>query len=216
MRRGARAARGRAVTRQLALPISPPPEPTLDNFVPGANAELLARLRALAAGELSEAVLYLWGEPGSGRSHLLAASARPGVVVADDVERLDDAAQVALFNAINAARESGGNVLAAGSTPPAQLPLREDLKSRLAWGLVYQVKPLSDAEKALTLHAEAQRRGLKLSDEVVWYLLTHVRRDLGSLTGLLEHIDRASLEQRRAVTLPLVRELLRALEDAQP
>lgn len=216
MRRGARAARGRAVTRQLALPISPPPEPTLDNFVPGANAELLARLRALAAGELSEAVLYLWGEPGSGRSHLLAASARPGVVVADDVERLDDAAQVALFNAINAARESGGNVLAAGSTPPAQLPLREDLKSRLAWGLVYQVKPLSDAEKALTLHAEAQRRGLKLSDEVVWYLLTHVRRDLRSLTALLEHIDRASLEQRRAVTLPLVRELLRALEDAQP
>jgi DnaA family protein len=204
------------VTRQLALPIAPPPEPTLDNFVPGANAELLARLRALAAGELGEAVLYLWGEPGSGRSHLLAASARPGVVLADDVERLDDAAQVALFNAINAARESGGQVLAAGNAPPAQLPLREDLKSRLAWGLVYQVKPLSDAEKALTLHAEAQRRGLKLSDEVVWYLLTHVRRDLGSLTGLLEHIDRASLEQRRAVTLPLVRELLRALEDAQP
>jgi DnaA family protein len=204
------------VTRQLALPISPPPEPTLDNFAPGANAELLARLRALAAGERSEAVLYLWGEPGSGRSHLLAASARPGVTVADDVERLDDAAQVALFNAINAARDSGGTVLAAGNAPPAQLPLREDLKSRLAWGLVYQVKALSDAEKALRLHAEAQRRGLRLSDEVVWYLLTHVRRDLGSLTALLEQIDRASLEQRRAVTLPLVRELLRSLEDAQP
>ena len=109
-----------------------------------------------------------------------------------------------------------GTVLAAGSAPPAQLPLREDLRSRLAWGLVYQVKPLSDAEKALTLHAEAQRRGLRLSDEVVWYLLTHVRRDLRSLIGLLAHIDRASLEQRRAVTLPLVRELLRSLEDAQP
>jgi len=203
------------VTRQLALPISPPPEPTLENFVPGSNAELLARLRELAAGELREAVLYLWGEPGCGRSHLLAAAARPGVVVADDVERLDDAAQIALFNAVNAARESGGTVLAAGSAPPAQLPLREDLKSRLAWGLVYQVKPLSDAEKALSLHAEAQRRGLKLSDEVVWYLLTHVRRDMRSLVALLEHIDRASLEQRRAVTLPLVRELLRTLEDAQ-
>ena len=202
--------------KQLALGISPPPQPTLENFVPGANAELLARLRALASGERSESVLYLWGEPGSGRSHLLAASARPGVLIADDVERLNDAAQVALFNAINAARESGGTVLAAGNAPPAQLQLREDLKSRLAWGLVYQVKPLSDAEKALTLHAEAQRRGLKLSDEVVWYLLTHVRRDLRSLTGLLEHIDRTSLEQRRAVTLPLVRELLRSLEDAQP
>ena len=200
------------MTRQLALPISPPPEPTLDNFVPGANAELLLRLRALAAGELAESVLYLWGGPGSGRSHLLAASARPGLTVADDVERLGEAAQVALFNAINAARDAGGTVLAAGDAPPAQLALREDLKSRLAWGLVYQVKPLTDAEKALTLHAEAARRGLKLSDEVVWYLLTHVRRDLHSLTGLLGQIDRASLEQHRAVTLPLVRELIRSLE----
>ena len=118
--------------------------------------------------------------------------------------------------AVTRVSESLGTVLAAGNAPPAQLPLREDLKSRLAWGLVYQVKPLSDAEKALTLHAEAQRRGLKLSDEVVWYLLTHVQRDLRTLTALLEHIDRASLEQRRAVTLPLVRELLRSLEDAQP
>ena len=200
------------MTRQLALPLSPPPAPTLDNFVPGANAELLARLRQLAAGELVESVLYLWGEPGSGRSHLLAASARAGLTVADDVERLEEPRQIALFNAINAARDAGGTVLAAGNAPPAQLALREDLKSRLAWGLVYQVKPLTDAEKALTLHGEAARRGLKLSDEVVWYLLTHVRRDLHSLTALLEQIDRASLEQRRAVTLPLVRELIRSLE----
>jgi DnaA family protein len=201
------------VTRQLALPISPPPEPTLDNFVPGANAELLVRLRELAAGELAESVLYLWGEPGSGRSHLLAASARPGLAVADDVERLDEPRQIGLFNAINAARDAGGTVLAAGNAPPAQLALREDLTSRLAWGLVYQVKPLTDAEKALYLHGEAARRGLKLSDEVVWYLLTHVRRDLHSLTGLLDRLDRASLEQRRAVTLPLVRELIRSLEE---
>jgi len=200
------------VTRQLALPISPPPAPTLDNFVPGANAELLARLRALAAGALAESVLYLWGEPGSGRSHLLRASARPGLVVADDVERLDEPRQIELFSAINAARDAGGAVLAAGGVPPAQLMLREDLRSRLAWGLVYQVKPLSDAQKALYLHREAARRGLKLSDEVVWYLLTHVRRDLHSLTALLEQLDRASLEQRRAVTLPLVREMLRNLE----
>ena len=200
------------MTRQLALPISPPPEPTLENFVPGANAELLAHLRALRDGELAESVLYLWGEPGSGRSHLLAASARPGLAVADDVERLDEPRQIDLFNAINKARDSGATVLAAGNAPPAQLALREDLKSRLAWGLVFQLKPLSDAEKALTLHGEAARRGLKLSDEVVWYLLTHVRRDLHSLTGLLDQIDRASLEQRRAVTLPLVRELIRSLE----
>jgi DnaA family protein len=200
------------VTRQLALPLSARPEPTLENFVPGSNGELLERLRELAAGRCREAVIYLWGAPGSGRSHLLAASARPGVTAADDVEALDAAGQQALFNAINSAREDGGTVLAAGAAPPAQLALREDLRSRLGWGLVYEVKPLSDAEKAVFLHAEAARRGLRLSDEVVLYLLTHVRRDMPSLRALLEQLDRASLEQHRPVTLPLVREALKAFE----
>jgi DnaA family protein len=201
------------VTRQLALPIQPPPEPTLDNFVPGANAELLARLRALAAGQRGDAVLYLWGAPGSGRSHLLEACARAGVHAADDVERLDDEGQVALFHAINRARESGATVLAAGAQPPARLPLREDLRSRLAWGLVYEVKPLTDDERMLFLLGEAARRGLRLSDDVAAYLLARARRDMASLGAILDHLDRTSLELRRPVTLPLVRE---ALRDVRP
>jgi len=193
--------------KQLALGISPPPRPTLDNFVPGANGELLARLRELQAGTFQEAVLYLWGESGSGKSHLLRASGC--LRTADDVEKLADDAQVRLFNAINEARESGGTILAAGNAPPARLPLREDLRSRLAWGLVYQVKPLTDEERALYLRGEAERRGLRLPEEVVGYLLTHMRRDLPSLTVLLDRLDRASLEQQRPVTLPLVRATLK-------
>jgi DnaA family protein len=197
------------VTRQHALPIQPPPAPTLENFVPGGNVELLARLRELRAGHRVEAVLYLWGAPGSGRSHLLRACARDGVTLADDVERLDESAQVALFVAINRARDSGDAVLAAGPLPPAQLALREDLRSRLGWGLVYEVKPLSDEERAVYLLGEAARRGLRLADDVVTYLLRHVRRDMASLGAILDHLDRTSLEQQRAVTLPLVRDALR-------
>ncbi len=198
--------------RQLALGISPPPQPTLDNFVPGANAELVARLHALAAGQLAENVVYLWGEHGSGRSHLLRACSRAGIFTADDVETLGNAQQVDLFNRINEARQSGGAVLAAGSAPPAQLALRDDLRSRLGGGLVYQVKPLSDAERAVFLRAEAERRGMRLADEVIWYLLTHVRRDMPSLGAILDELDRTSLERQRHVTLPLVREALKSFE----
>ena len=204
------------MTRQLVLAISPLPHPTFGNFIPGANAELLAHLREAASGALPESVLYLWGEPGSGRSHLLSAarsaSTRTDLTTADDVDKLDEAAQIALFNRINDARASGGCVLAAGPCPPAQLALRADLRSRLGWGLVYQVHTLSDAEKAVSLHAEAARRGLALTEEVVWYLLNHVRRDLPSLFAILDELDRASLEHQRRVTLPLVREALRELD----
>jgi DnaA-homolog protein len=196
--------------RQLPLPISAAAEPSLDNYVAGANAEALDGVRSLACGRLKEAIVYLWGGAGSGRTHLLraAASASPALVTADDVDALDPAAQQALFIAINAAREGGPPVLAAGSAPPAQLDLREDLRTRLGWGLVYQLKPLTDAEKALYLRNEASRRGLSLSEEVAWYLLNHLPRDLGSLHAVLDRLDRHSLARQRAVTLALVRDAL--------
>jgi DnaA-homolog protein len=193
--------------KQLALGISPQPQPSLDNFVPGANAELISRLREFQAGKFPESILYLWGEAGSGKSHLLRACTGPSVV--DDVEKLDEASQIGLFNAINAVRQSGGAVLAAGNAPPAQLPLREDLKSRLAWGLVYQVKRLTDEESGVFLRAEATRRGLQLPDEVISYLMTRMRRDLRSLTAVLDRIDQVSLELKRPITLPLLREALK-------
>jgi DnaA family protein len=197
--------------RQLALHISPPPQPTLDNFVPGANAELLLRLKEFQGNKLKESILYLWGDAGSGKSHLLSACAGPNVV--DDVEKLDEAAQIALFNAINEARQSGGKVLAAGNAPPPLLPLREDLKSRLAWGLVYHVKPLTDDERATYLRAEAGRRSMRVPDEVISYLLTHVRRDLPTLRAILDEVDRISLEKQHPVTLPLIKAALKDMEE---
>jgi len=196
--------------RQLPLEISPPAAPSLDNFVAGANAEALAAIRSLAAGTLPEAIVYLWGERGSGRTHLLHAAARanPGLVVADDVETLDATAQQALFNAINAARDGQTPVLAAGGAPPAGLALREDLRSRLGWGLVYQLRAPSDADKAAHLRAEAARRGLRLPNEVLAYLLSHLPRDLASLNAVLDTLDRYSLASQRPLTLPLVREAL--------
>jgi len=195
---------------QIPLELSQPPEPSFENFVAGANVEALERVRGLALGTLREAIVYLWGESGSGRSHLLSAAQRlsADLVVADDVEQLDAAAQQALFVAINAARDGRGAVLAAGGLPPARLALREDLRTRLAWGLVYHLKPLSDEEKKQHLRTEAARRGLELGEDVAGYLLARLPRDLGHLSGILEVLDRQSLARQRPLTLPFVREVL--------
>jgi DnaA-homolog protein len=206
--------------RQLVLPIAPAHVPAFEGFVPGRNAELVAKLKDVSAGTAAETVIYVWGERGSGRSHLLQATLRAArhserISIADDVDGLDDTAQVELFNRINRIREAApqdrGTLLAAGSAPPAQLRLREDLRSRLAWGLVYQVRTLSDEEKATYLREEAARRGFSISDDAVAYLLTHVRRDLPTLVTLLAHLDEYSLSRQRPLTLPLVREALAAL-----
>ena len=218
--------------KQLALDIAQAPAPTLDNFVPGRNAELMAALYALATGASSESFIYLWGEPACGRTHLLRATlsaARANgrltatfasaehestpddaLCAADDVHRLAGNAQIALFNLHNRLKAGAGALLASGDAAPAQLSLRADLKTRLAAGLVYQVHRLNEEEKVAALRRHAEARGFQLSMEVVGYLLRHAQRDLPSLLALLDALDRYSLASRRAITLPLVRELLNA------
>lgn len=185
-------------------------------------------LRRLAAGTARERIIYLWGERGSGRSHLLQALAAvaggsdwqpagvadaAGLSLVDDVERLGDAAQVALFNRLNAVRaRPDAACVAIGGVPPAQLPLREDLRTRLAWGLVYQLQPLSDAEKAAALRAHAAARGLAVGAEAIDYLLTHLPRDMRALSAALDALDGFALASKRPVTVALVRQWLAAGE----
>ncbi|MFA5243449.1 MAG: DnaA regulatory inactivator Hda [Sulfuricella sp.] len=218
--------------KQLLLEISPVFAPTLDNFVIGRNAELMQALRQLLSGSARERAIYLWGEAGSGRSHLLhglVAAAReaglpamrvtageaipvqPGagaLVAVDDVERLGAAEQISLFNLYNDLREDGGFFVASGPCPPARLNVRPDLATRLGWGLVYQVQGLNDVEKAQALQEHARARGFALPQEVLDYLLRHWRRDLPSLMAVLDALDRITLEQQRPVTVPLLRQLL--------
>jgi DnaA family protein len=195
---------------QLPLVLAPPPPPTLDNFVAGRNGAALSALREAAAGRAGATVFYLWGEPGSGRTHLLRAAAAAGLAAVDDADRLDAAAQIALFDAINEARAVGAAVVVSGSRPPAQLAVREDLRTRLGSGLAFELVPLSDAEKAEALRARAAALGMKLPEEVLAYLLTHLRRDMGTQIAMVDALDRYSLARQRALTLPLVRAALAA------
>jgi DnaA family protein len=217
--------------RQLVLDIAPPAAPVFANFVAGANREALSAVEGLAAGAGTEPRLYLWGEPGSGKSHLLRAAVAAAVsgaaVVAagtalpssdavpqgallavDDADRLDAEAQIALFSLCNAAAAGQFRLLVSGAHAPAHLQLRPDLATRLGAALVFRLQPLSDDEKADALRRHAHARGLRLSDEAIGYLLVHARRDLPSLLALLDALDRYSLAAKRAVTVPLIREVL--------
>ncbi|HLF39063.1 MAG TPA: DnaA regulatory inactivator Hda [Burkholderiales bacterium] len=224
--------------KQLALDFASPPQPTLDNFIAGRNGELLQNLKRLASRDAHEHCYYLWGGPGSGRSHLLKGTVvelqrkgtpatyvactegmrlgtgleRVDYVALDDVDRLDDEGQVAVFDLYNALHEHGGALLASAAAPPVQLKLREDLVTRLAWGLVYQVHALTDENKAQALADHAAIRGFRLAPEVSDFLLTRARRDLPTLLATLDALDRYSLETRRPVTVPLARELLQSAE----
>jgi len=217
--------------RQLLLDLKLDQAATLENFVAGANAELVGRLRE-SADRGSFDHIYLWGPEGSGKTHLLAATAAlaetgrpvtlmdgahvaddinvaPGsLIVIDDVQALSPGAQIALFRIFNSARLVGLSLLLCGREPPLRLDLREDLRTRIGQTLIYEVKALSDDEKSAALRRHAMMRGMRMDDGLVTYLLRHGRRDLPSLMAVLDALDRVTLEQKRPATLPLLREVL--------
>lgn len=204
---------------QLVLELAPRPEPTFDNFVVGRNARVVAALRAAALG-LSRDSVYLWGDSGSGRSHLLratvqaarAAGREDAIVAIDDIELLAPVQQVEAFDAYNAAQARGVPFVGAGNAAPRKLAVREDLRTRVGAGLVFELAPLRDEEKRDALREHARARGVTFGDDVLAYLLTRLPRDLATQIAVLDALDRYAIAHKRAVTLPLVREGLAALD----
>jgi DnaA-homolog protein len=216
--------------KQIPLAIGTDATPSFDSFLSGANGAALAHLRSLAPGA---APVYLWGPAGSGKTHLLQAAAREwqahggravgfdadeplpwkpeqgaSLFVLDDCDAFDSAQQQAAFGLFIEAGTHGATILAAGRMPPVDLPLRDDLRSRLGWGHVYALTPLTEAETRAALRREADRRGIFLSDEVMDYLLTRFARDLKHLMSILDRLDEFSLAHKRAVTVPLLKQML--------
>ncbi len=130
------------------------------------------------------------------------------LLLIDDSHALDAAGQQRAFAAFVEAADAGFAIVAAGRSPPVDLPVREDLRTRLGWGEIHPVRPLSEAETRAALRQEADRRGIFLGDEVMAWLLTRYQRDLRSLMALLDRLDAYALTHQRAVTLPLLRRML--------
>lgn len=224
--------------RQIALDIGLSQGPTLGNFLPGPNEAAWQHLQlwigsGTARRSRSPVPTYLWGPAGSGKTHLLralraalqatgepagwldASISDPGpfdeawaAVLLDDVHLYTAAQQQVAFNWFVQAQAQQRAVLAAGALAPAGLALREDLRSRLGWGHLYALQPLSEAQCRDVLRQTAAARGIVLADEVMDYLLARFSRGLGNLMELLDLIDGYALQTQRPVTIPLIRAMM--------
>jgi DnaA family protein len=224
--------------KQLALDIGLASDPSFANFFIGPNDAVVRQLALWANSPLDSPVpTYLWGDEASGKTHLLKAVSEAlrgqgassgwmdasmleppafneswSAVIMDDCHLYTAAQQRAAFNwFVNALSTDDGHprwVVAAGNVPPADLPLREDLRTRLGWGNVFALQALNDAERRAVLRREADARGVFLSDEVMDFMLTRFSRDLGSLMQLLDKLDGYALQTKRAITVPLLKSML--------
>lgn len=216
---------------QFALPLMMDDKPTLSNFIGLDNAELLAQCQSICINEFEHTVLYVWGVAGSGKSHLINALASMPysrflhasdldfeitlthtvrVYLLEQVDELTRVQQKNLFHLYNNIRAHSQTIVLSALCSPLRLPddFLPDLKTRLSWGLTYQLQLLTDEDKAQVIIEQAEQRGLTLGAGVVTYMLRHLSRDLSRLHRFLLHLDEYSLQKQRAVTLPLLKEWL--------
>lgn len=222
---------------QLLLDILPTAEPTLDNFVAGPNVEAAAALRSLRPGravylwgpegcgrshllragarQVADAVVFDPAAPAAAMQAAAAATPGPGLIAVDDLHRMDEHQLAAVFALYNHWRESAATrhaciLLVTGDRAPLQMPLREDLRTRLGWDLVFRLELLSDDDKRAALHAHAASRALDVAPDIFDWLLTRHSRDMRQLISVLDALDRYSLATKRPATLPLLKTMLAA------
>jgi DnaA family protein len=222
---------------QLPLGIRLRPEATFESYLAGPNREAVEHLRArFDAGHN----VYLWGGAATGKTHLLHAACQAaggGAVylplgrsaglapdVLEGLETLalvciDDLQSIAgladwerrLFALFNAVRERGGRLLLAADRPPRSLGVAlEDLRTRFAWDLVFQLQPLGDDDLAPALERRARALGMELPDEVARYLTQRLVRDIATLFRAIDLLERESLSAQRRLTVPFVRGVIEA------
>ena len=215
--------------QQVPLPLVGGLPGRFDTYLPGPNAVAVAQL---AQDIPPRTPVYLWGDVGSGKTHLLQAVRQAcadsglhsglfspdqptpwpfdetwALLLFDDVQRFNPEQQHQAFALCVEAQALGIAWVAAGSAPPVDLPLRDDLRSRLGWGQIHALRSLDEEETLAAVGLEAERRGIVLSPEVLRYLFSRFSRDLSSLMRLLERLDTYSRAHGRAVTVPLLRKM---------
>ena len=186
------------------------------------KTQLLHELQARAA---EAGVVAQWFDASTATPWELADDA--ALVLLDGVDQFDEARQHAAFTlfveaasrvgqASEATARLGVQFASSGRLPPVDLPVREDLRTRLGWGPVHAVRPLAEADTRDALRQEAARRGVVLGDDVLDYILVRFARDLKSLMHLLHRLDGFALAEKRAVTVPLLKRMLNEEQAAAP
>ena len=225
----------RRVMKQLLLDIVPPPAPSFENMVAGENSAAIESARQLAPGQTmyvwghagcgrshllkafvtAHAGRYFHALSDAGAIlDLVDSPPDDGLAIAiDDIHCADEVALAAVFTLYNLWRERGSalnaiTLMVSGERAPLQMDCREDLRSRLGWGLVFRLIPLSDDEKLAALTQFAQQQGIPLGSDVVRWLLTHGSRDIRVLFDWMSALDRYSLSTHRTITLPLLKTML--------
>ena len=218
---------------QLGLPISLNASMLLESFV--ANKELLRLINQLFLNEKSSEV-YIYGASGQGKTHVLQGAVLKALeidknavyidcsdlfpdYILDFVDQIDficfdnvhsilRESQEVFFDLYNRARQAQIFILVSGNTLPSDLEVMKDLKTRLSLAAVYKLEELNDELIMSVIDSQMSQRNLSVNSNVYEYLFKNYSRDLKLLLSTLNDLDKASLQAKKPISIPFVKNFL--------
>ena len=195
---------------QLLLNILPVPQKNFTNFVAGKNIEIVSSLKAFNNDSDSTQLVFLWGPEGSGKSHLIDSLTNTNIEKIEDIQQFSHDQNRELFMLINDIKSQNKKLIITCDRSPDELnEIDDDLHSRLKWGLVLNLSPLTDEDKFQIIKIKSKENGCHIEDKVINYCLRHLRRDLHTLINTFQALDEWSLKSKRAITINLIKDLQR-------
>jgi len=218
---------------QLGLPISLNTSMLLESFT--ANKELLRLINQLFVDENSLEV-FIYGASGQGKTHILQGAVLKALeldknaiyidcsepfpehildfidqlhfISFDNVHLISSKNHEIFFDLYNQARQSQILILVSADKLPSDLEVMKDIKTRLSLAAVYKLEELNDESIMRVIDSQMGQRNLSINSGVYEYLFKNYSRDLKLLLATLNDLDKASLQAKKAISVPFVRKFL--------
>ena len=218
---------------QLGLPISLNRSMLLESFI--ANKELLRLINQLFLDEKSSEV-FIYGASGQGKTHILQGAVLKALelnknaiyidcsesfpehildfidqinfISFDNVHLISSKNQEIFFDLYNQARQSQILILVSADSLPSDLEVMKDIKTRLSLAAVYKLEELNDESIMRVIDSQMSQRNLSINSGVYEYLFKNYSRDLKLLLATLNDLDKASLQVKKAISVPFVKKFL--------
>ena len=217
---------------QLGLPITLDSKMLLENLV--GNKQILDFIDQIYLQQRSTEI-YVYGETGRGKTHLLQgaisrtiAKKKNGMYidcnepipehVIEYIDQLDwisidnvnliGSQQHLFFDIYNRGKIAEVSMLISGPTPPNNLSIMKDLKTRLGLAAVFELEELNDDLTREVLNNQMSERNLTIEPKVYEYLFKYYSRNVNILISAINLLDQASLQSKQCITIPFVKKTL--------
>ena len=136
------------------------------------------------------------------------------VLMIDDVQFIigKDNTQEEFFHTFNTLVDKKRQIIISADKSPADLEGLEDrLKSRLGWGLVADIHPLTYELRLGILQSKSEQKQLKLSSEVLEFLANKITNNVREMEGALNRLEVHGSLQKAEINVEMVKDVLKDL-----